>query len=90
MRWRPVPKGDISELAGPTKWMMPRGLLLAKPGKQMPFHDSSAGIECGTCHRVIYRAEGDFDREAFYAARKKHYSVSPECESNEVEYHSKR
>jgi hypothetical protein len=87
MRWRPTAKTDIHELAGPMKRMVPRGLLLAKPGKQAPVPDLGA-IECGTCHVVIYRAEGVFDAEDFEAARKKHYSVSPTCESHEQ--HSRR
>jgi hypothetical protein len=80
MHWKPVRKRDISELAGPMKRMAPRGLLLARPGKQAPLQDSGGGIECGSCHQIIYRAEGVFNREAFAAARKKHYAVSPSCE----------
>ena len=78
-----MPKRDISELAGPMKRLAPRGLLLARPGKQAPVQDPGSGIECGTCHAVIYTAEGGFDRDAFEAARKKHYVISPECESRE-------
>jgi len=78
MRWKPVPKRDISELAGPTKRIAPRGLLLANPGKRTSVPNS--GIECGTCHRIIYMAEGVFEAEALQAARKKHYAVSPACE----------
>lgn len=84
MRWKPIPRRDVSEVAGPMKRMRPRGLLLGMPGKQAPFQDSGNIIECGNCHLVIYRSEGAFDREAFYAARKKHYSVSPACESRET------
>jgi len=80
MRWKPVAKRDIREVAGPTKLIAPRGLLLAKPGRQAPAQDSRSVIECGTCHTVIYKAEDVFDREAFYAARKKHYAMSPGCE----------
>ena len=83
MRWKPLPKRDISELAGPTKRLAPRGLLLARPGKQAPVQDPGNGIECGTCHEVIYRPENSFDRDAFEVARKKHYAISPECESRE-------
>jgi hypothetical protein len=82
MLWKPVPERDISELAGPTKRMAPRGLLLAKQGRQAPVQDSG-GIECGNCHMVIYKADGVFDAEAFQAARRKHYLVSPACESPE-------
>jgi len=82
IRWKPVPKRDIRELAGHLTRMAPRGLLLAKPGRQAPAQ-SSGGIECGTCHTVIYRAEGVFDTEAFHAARKKHYAVSPICETSD-------
>jgi len=81
MRWKPLPKRDISEVGGPMKRMAPRGLLLANPGKQAPAQDSANGVECGTCHTIVYKAEGVFDKEAFNAARKKHYSVSPGCES---------
>jgi hypothetical protein len=61
------------------KRMAPRGLLLAYPRRQAPVQDSQS-IECGICHIVIYRAESVFDPQAFEAARKKHYSVSPACE----------
>ena len=81
MRWKAMPKRDISELAGPTKRLAPRGLLLARPGKQAPIQDPDGGIECGTCHEIIYRPEGAFNRLAFEEAREKHYSISPECES---------
>jgi len=83
MSWIPTPKRDISEVAGPMKRLTPRGLLLAKPGKQAPVQDPGGGIECGKCHMVIYKAEGVFDREAFAAARRKHYAASPGCESRE-------
>jgi hypothetical protein len=62
------------------KKIAPRGLLLARPGKQAPVLDSGA-IECGACHMIIYRTETTFDPEAFRAAKKKHYSISPTCET---------
>jgi len=83
MRWKPAPKRNFSELAGPTKRIAPRGLLLGMPGKQAAVQGPDNGIECGTCHRIIYKSEGVFDAEAFQAARKKHYTVSPACESSE-------
>jgi len=79
MRWKPEATKDLTELAGPTKRIAPRGLLLANPGKQTPTQDSY-NIECGKCHMVIYRAENSFDAKAFQDAKKKHYSVSPACE----------
>ena len=85
MRWNPVPKRDISELAGPIKRMAPRGLLLARPGKQAPVQGSGNTIECGFCHTVIYKTEGVFDKDAFVAAREKHYAISPECEKQQKE-----
>ena len=88
MRWKPVPKRDVSELAGPTKRIAPRGLLLAMPGKQAPVQGPDNGIECGTCRSIIYKPEGVFDAEIFQAAKKKHYAVSPACESGE--YSSKK
>jgi hypothetical protein len=60
------------------KRIVPKGFLLARPGKQAPVQDSK-NIECGTCHTVIYRIEGAFNPEAFEAAKKEHYSVSPQC-----------
>ena len=63
------------------KRMAPRGLLLGNPGKQAPPQDSGDGVECGACHIIIYKAAGFFDKEAFYMARRKHYAVSPGCES---------
>jgi len=85
MRWRPAPKRDIVELAGPMKMMAPRGLFLARPGRQAPTQDSSGDIECGTCHTVIYKGGGIFDKDAFAAAKKKHYASSPACENREHE-----
>jgi hypothetical protein len=82
MRWKPVPERNVNELGGPMKRMVPRGLILGKPGRQAPVQDSG-GIECGTCHMVIYKVDGVFDAEAFQAARRKHYSVSPACEGRE-------
>jgi hypothetical protein len=79
MRWIPTEKKGMHELAGPMKRIAPRGLLLARPGKQAPIQESNS-IECGTCHTVIYRPNGVFDAEAFRAAREKHYSTSPGCE----------
>jgi hypothetical protein len=61
------------------KRIAPRGLMLARPGKQAPVQDSNC-IECGTCHMVIYRPDGVFDAEAFREAREKHYSASPACD----------
>jgi len=66
------------ELSGPLKRIAPKGLLLANPRKQAPIQDSS-GIECGKCHKVIYRADKGFDAKAFQEAKNKHYSVSPAC-----------
>ena len=82
MRWTPAPKKDIAEVAGPIKRIAPRGLLLAKPGKQAPVQDSPNAIECGACHKIIYQAEDVFDVEAFQAAKKRHYEVSPSCENH--------
>jgi len=81
MRWRPVAERDIRELEGPVRQVAPRGLLLARPGKQAPGQESN-DIECGVCHAVIYRAVGGYDREAFLAARMRHYSASPSCEAH--------
>jgi hypothetical protein len=81
MRWKPAPKKDAIELAGPIKRITPRGLLLPKPGNQALAQDSSNAIECGTCHSIIYKPEGAFDVEAFEAAKKKHYEVSRSCEN---------
>jgi len=83
MRWKPVPKRDIRELAGPMKRIAPRGLLLGGPEKQASEDASCNGIECGMCHAIIYRPEGVFDRNAFYVARKKHYAASPDCEGKD-------
>ncbi len=79
MLWKPASKKELTELAGPLKQIAPKGLLLAKPGKQAPIQDSSS-IECGKCHVVIYRADKGFDAKAFQEARKMHYSIFPACE----------
>ena len=80
MRWKPVTKPDIRELAGPMKRLTPTGFLLANPGKQAPEVEGK-DIECGVCRAVIYRSEGSFNTEAFLAARKKHYEASPGCKT---------
>jgi len=81
MQWRPTASKDLRELAGPMKRVAPRGLLLANPGKQAPVPDAEV-VECGVCHKVIYRAVGGgFNSEEFRAERKKHYAVSPGCET---------
>lgn len=67
------------ELSGPLRRIVPKGLLLAKLGKQAPIQDLNS-IECGKCHMVIYRADTGFDAKAFQEARNKHYSISPACE----------
>jgi len=79
--WKPVPKKDLTELSGPLKQIAPRGLLLANPGKQAKVEESN-GIECGTCHTVIYRPDKGFDAEALEDARKTHYSTSPTCKGH--------
>jgi len=76
--WKPAPRKDLTELSGPMKRIAPRGLLLAKPGKQSPVEDPG-GIECGKCHAVIYRADKGFDAKALEEARNMHYSISPAC-----------
>jgi len=83
MNWKPVPKRDIAEIAGPMKRIAPRGLFLANPGKQAPAQNREGGIECGSCHAIIYTPETVFDAGAFQAARKKHYAASPACEHSE-------
>jgi len=77
MRWRPIPTKDPTEISGPMKRIVPKGLLLAHAGKQTA--TSSNDIECGQCHAVIYRPEKKFDETAFQAAMKAHYSISPKC-----------
>jgi len=79
MRWRPAEKKDLRELGGPIKRITPRGLSLAAAREQAPAQESS-GIECGTCHMVIYKPDGVFDPEAFREAKDRHYSSSPACE----------
>jgi hypothetical protein len=32
---------------------------------------------------VIYKPEDGFDRDVFEVAKRKHYAISPECESRE-------
>lgn len=79
MNWKPVAKKDLRELSGPIKRIAPRGLILTNPENEKPIH-ASGWIECGKCHKVIYKADKWFDTTAFKEARKKHYSVSPACE----------
>jgi hypothetical protein len=67
------------ELSGPLKQVVPKGLLLANPGKQAPIQDSKS-IECGKCHAVIYTADEKFDPKAFQEAKRTHYVISPTCE----------
>jgi len=67
------------ELSGPLKRVVPRGLLLANPGKQAPIQDSKS-IECGKCHALIYTASNEFDPKAFQEAKRMHYAISPACE----------
>ena len=69
------------ELGGPIKRIAPKGLLLAGAGKQAPIEDPS-GIECGSCHMVIYKADKGFDAKAFEEAKKNHYSAYPACEDH--------
>ena len=75
--WKPGRTRELSEVAGPMKRISPRGLLLAQTGKQQPAQEP--GIECGKCHRIIYRPEKQFDSEAFQKAKRAHYSLSPDC-----------
>jgi hypothetical protein len=77
--WKPAPKKDLAELSGPLKRVVPKGLLLANPGKQAPTQDSKS-IECGKCHALIYTANEKFDLKAFQEAKKIHYAISPACE----------
>jgi phage FluMu protein Com len=79
MNWRPVAKKDLRELSAPIKRIAPKGLILTNPEKKRPSQDSG-WIECGKCHKVIYKADKGFDEAAFKEARKKHYSLSPTCE----------
>ena len=79
MRWRPEAKKDSIELGGPVKRMAPRGLLLVNPDKRESERDPSL-IECGKCHKVIYKADKGFNVNDFQEARKEHYLISPECE----------
>jgi hypothetical protein len=78
MVWRPVAKKDLTEVSGPIRRIVPRGLTLTNPEKKRPIHDFS-GIECGKCHKVIYKPDIGFDAAAFQKAKKKHYSISPAC-----------
>jgi len=77
-----VPKRDLMELSGPIKRMAPKGLILARPGKQTPI-ESSNSIECGKCHMEIYRADDGFNANEFQEAKRKHYSNFPACEKQE-------
>jgi hypothetical protein len=79
MIWRPVAKKDLRELSGPIRRIAPRGLTLTNSEKEKPIQNSG-WIECGKCHKVIYKADKEFDAAAFREARKKHYSLSPTCE----------
>jgi hypothetical protein len=79
MIWRPVAKKELMELSGPIRRIAPRGLTLTNPEKEKPIQNSG-WIECGKCHKVIYKADKGFDASAFREARKKHYSLSPTCE----------
>jgi hypothetical protein len=79
MSWQPEEKRDLIEVGGPVKRVAPRGLLLVNPDKRASESDPSM-IECGKCHKVIYKADKGFDVNAFHQARKGHYSASPECE----------
>lgn len=36
-------------------------------------------VECGTCHAIIFRPEGEFNRQAFESNLRRHYSKSPNC-----------
>ena len=79
MQWRTEERKDSIELGGPVKRMVPRGMLLMNPDKRPSETDPSI-IECGRCHKVIYRTDRGFDTSAFQEARKAHYLTSPECE----------
>lgn len=79
--WRPALRKELIELGGPIKRIAPKGLLLAAAGKQAPIQDPSS-IECGSCHRVIYRPDKEFDATAFEKAKKNHYSAYPPCENH--------
>jgi hypothetical protein len=81
MLWRPEQKKDLVEVGGPMKRVRPRGLVLVAPENRSSDEDSSI-IECGRCHKVIYRADEGFDSDAFQQAKKAHYSNSPECEQH--------
>ena len=78
MIWRPIAKKDLIELSSPRR-IAPRSLTLTNPEKERPVQEYG-WIECGKCHKVIYKADKGFDAAAFQEARDRHYSVSPECE----------
>jgi len=69
------------DLSGPLKRVVPKGFLLAKPGRQAPT-ENPRSIECGKCHALIYSVDREFDEKAFQEARRKHYLVSPACGEN--------
>jgi hypothetical protein len=79
MSWRPVARKDLRELSAPIRRIVPRGLILTDPERNRPIQ-GSGWIECGKCHKVIYKADKGFDEAVFKEARKKHYSASPACE----------
>jgi acetyl-CoA carboxylase beta subunit len=72
-------KKELIELSAPIRRIAPRSLILTNPEKERPIQESS-WIECGKCHKVIYKADKEFDAAAFQEARNRHYSISPECE----------
>lgn len=80
-RWRPEADKESSELGGPMRRIVPRGLLLAAPAKQAPIPESGE-IECGSCHGVIYKPDNGFDAREFQEAKEKHYSLSPACKGH--------
>jgi hypothetical protein len=78
MSWRPEHRKDLGEVSGPIRQVVPRGIFGAYAARRKQARVSE-GIECGSCHAVIYKPDKEFDREAFEAAKKEHYSASPTC-----------
>jgi len=78
MRWKPYPRKDSVEAKGQIRHLVPKGFLLANPGKQAP-NLNSRGIECGKCHTIVYPPDKEFDMVSFKTALKEHYAASPDC-----------
>jgi hypothetical protein len=77
MSWNPGRAKEPNDVSGPVKRIVPKGLLLANPGKQAPAPDSN--VECGKCHMIVYSPDRKFDAKALQLAMKAHYSTSPQC-----------